>query len=177
MTDIFYNYSLGHKCHNRISWILKLSIQIQLDRDRNYNSRMIKDCKYIDDVIQILKSNSTISNLDISHFFDFYFEVIIEDKHFILSYKYRVLEIEEFKRERFEPYIKYDIDDIRKNTIKPIEYRLFLECNSVKEQIELIKHYLSKPRRRFSKWGIKPKVLYLYHTYGEEPEKFVINYD
>jgi len=140
-------------------------------------SRLIKKCRDIEEVVLILQENSTVSNLNISRFSHFYFEIDIDNKHFTLSTKFKILTDEALKRERFEPHIKYDIKDIREGTIEPIECRLLVECNSAEEQIELIQNYLKRPHRRFAKWSTKPKMLYLYHTYGEDPEKYVIKYD
>ena len=177
MTAISYNYKVSHRCSSHLNWSGMLLLSVHLKRDMEFISNLVKKCGHIEEVIRILKIESRISNLDISHFSHFYLEVNIENKHITLTSEFKILTEEALKRERFEPYIKYDIDDIRSGTIEPIECRLLMECNNAEEQSALIQHYLKRAHRRFAKWGTKPKFLYLYHTYGEDPEKFVINYD
>ncbi len=177
MADILYNYSFGHRCFCRFSWSGTLWASAHLKNDYKTISSIIKKCRDIEEVIQMLKTNSTISNQVISLLAHFYYEVDIDDKHFTLNPEFKVFTDVELKRERFEPYIKYDIDDIREGTIKPIECRLLMECKSPEEQIELIEHYLRRPYRRFSKWSTKPNKLFLYHTYGESPKEFRICFD
>ncbi len=177
MTTVSYNYKVSHRCFSYFNWSGMLLLSAQLKRDMESISNLIKKCRDIEEVIQILKRNSKVSNLHISRLSYFYFEVDINNNHFTLSPEFKILTEEALKKGRFEPYIKYDIDDIREGTIEPIECRLFMECNSVEKQIELIQDYLKRPHRRFAKWSTKPKILYLHHTYGDDPEKFVINYD
>jgi hypothetical protein len=73
------------------------------------------------------------------------------------------------------PYIKYDIEDIRKDTLKPIEERLY-NVKFKEEQIKVIDKYIEKPYRRFKKWKTKPNKLFLYYAYDKEPVKFFIKY-
>ena len=177
MTTISYNYKVSPRCFRYLNWSGMLLLSTYLKRDMESISNLIKKCGYIEEIIQILKINCKVSKLDISRFYYFYYEVDIDNNHITLSPEFKILTDEALNKERFEPYIKYDIDDIRSGTIEPIECRLLMECNNAEEQSALIQHYLKRAHRRFAKWGTKPKLLYLYHTYGEEPEKFVINYD
>ena len=177
MAVIFYNYSFGHRCFCHFTWSGILGKSMHLKNDHKMISDLIQECQNIDKVIQILQANSTISKQLTSQFAHFYFEVTIDDKHFTLDSELRILTQEELKREQFEPRINYDIDDIREGTIKPLECRLLLECNSLEAQIKLIEDYLRRPRKRFKKWLTKPNALFLHHTYGENPKEFGICYD
>ncbi len=94
----------------------------------------------------------------------------------ILSSDLRILEGDDLSREKFEPFVKYDIDDIREGTIKPLECRLYQYRNYPEQQIKIIEEYLKKPYRRFRKWDTKPGKLSLYYTFGIEPKEFVIDY-
>ncbi len=183
MAHIYYNYDFHHKCSNSMGWMGKWSHSIAIKSDEEHISSLIKRSKSIDELIDIIRINSKILEKDFSRFAYFYFEVCINGQDTILSHNLKILtaedierEQEDIEREKFEPYIKYDIDDVREGTIKPIEC-LLIECNSTKEQIELIEHYLGRPHRRFSKWSTKPNKLFLYHTYGESPKEFRISFD
>lgn len=177
MVCILYNYSFYRRCSNTRSWFEKWSHSIAIERDMAYISSLIKRCDNIEEVIDIIKANSKILDRDFSRFTCFYFEVNISGQRIILSHDLKILTAEDIERKKFEPYIKYDIDDIREGTIEPIECRLLMECNSPEEQIELTEHYLRRPYRRFSKWSTKPSKLFLYHTYGESPKEFRICFD
>lgn len=177
MANILYNYSFYHRCFNRTSWMEKWFHSIAIKSDKELISSLIKRSKSIEEVIDIIKANSKILEKDFSRFTYFYFEVDINGQDIILSHRLKILRAEDLERQKFEPYIKYDIDDIREGTIKPIECRLLMECNSAEEQIELIEHYLRRPYRRFSKWSTKPNRLFLYHTYDASPKEFRIIFD
>ncbi len=139
-------------------------------------SNLIKKCNSGEEARDVIKANSKILDLNFSRLPHFYFKVIINNKHIVLSHKLKILTDEDLEREKFEPYIKYDINDIRDGTLESIECRL-LECKNVQEQVELIERYLRRPYRRFSKWTTKPNKLFLYHTYGESPKEFRISFD
>ncbi len=177
MVCILYNYDFVRRSFNRTSWIAKWSHSIDIKSDMEFISSLIRRSESIEEVIDIIKANSKILEKDFSRFAYFYFEVCINGQETILSHNLKILTAEDIEREQFEPYIKYDIDDVREGTIEPIESRLLMECNSPEEQIELIEHYLKRPHRRFSKWIIKPGKLFLYHTYGEDPKVFEISFD
>jgi len=177
MAHIYYNYDFHHKCFNSMSWMGKWSHSIAIKSDEEHISSLIKRSKSIDELIDIIRINSKILEKDFSRFAYFYFEICIAGQEIILSHNLNILTAEDIEREKFEPYIKYDIDDVREGTIKPIECRLLMECNSAEDQIKLIEHYLRRPYRRFSKWSTKPNKLFLYHTYGESPKEFRISYD
>ena len=176
MAGIFYNYKFLHKCFRYGSVVTMQGTSLQITADQASISDVIKRCVSIEEVITIMQKNSKILNLDFNRFPQFYIEITLDDGRFILSPELKVLTDKAFKQMLFEPFIKYDIENIREGTIQSIECRL-LKCNSVQEQIELIALYLKRPRKRFKKWETKPRVLYLYHSYGESPEKFEINYN
>ncbi len=176
MAEIYYNYKYAHRCFRYGDYSAILSLSIMMKNDMEFIASLIKKCNSIEEIKVIIKANSKILNLNYSRLPHFYFEIIIDHRLIILSPKLKILEGEDSEREKFEPYIKYDIDDIREGTLESIECRL-LECKSAQEQVEIIEHYLRRPYRRFSKWITKPNKLFLYHTYGEDPKVFEISFD
>jgi len=178
MTTINYNYKFSHRCFRYGGYSGLLILKTRMDKDMEKISGLIKACDDIEEIIGIVRMNSEILNLiNIRKPPYFHFEITIDDRKVILSHKLKILEGEDLERERFEPYVKYDIDDIREGTIKPLECWLYQYRNDPEEQIAIIEKYISKPYRRFSKWTTKPGKLFLYHTYGEDPKEFKIDYD
>lgn len=176
MADILYDYRFGHRCFRYGSINEMWSTSLRIERDEESISDLIKKCNSVEEIIDIIEANSKILNFNFSRFPHFYFKVTIDNKHIVLSHILKILTDEDLEREEFEPYIKYDIDDIREGTLVSIECHL-LECKDAQEQVELIDQYLRRPYRRFSKWATKPNKLFLYHTYGAIPKEFRISFD
>ncbi len=179
MTTIHYDFKLMHKCGNSGTVTDMRGTWIRLKRDHNSITPFVEQCYNIDEVIQTIKAKSTLfdtnGHLALNYkYFRIY--VSIDDHTYRLSSELKIISDEEEKRLIFEPRIEYDLDakDIRGCTIQPLECRLL--GLSTEKQIKIIEEYLKKPSHRFKKWKIKPKKLFLYHSFKEDPKEFIINY-
>lgn len=133
--------------------------------------KLLKNSKNIDDIVNILKTqykDNIEANLCIY--------TKLDNNEYILNHKFQVITKSEIKKFEFVPYIEYDVENIRIDTVEPLEQKLHF-CKSKDEQIETIKKYIEKPNRRFKKWETKPIKIFLYHSYNEEPIEFKIKYD
>lgn len=179
MTTIHYDFKLMHKCGNSGTVTDMRGRSIRLKKDRDNVAPSVEQCRNIDDVIETIKTKSTL--FDAKEYFVLkcaYFRIYvsIEDQAYRLSSELKIISDEEEKRLIFEPRIEYDLDakDIRGGTIQPLECRLL--GASAEKQIKIIEEYLKNPSQRFKKWGTKPHKLYLYHSFGKEAEEFEIVY-
>ena len=178
MTKISYDYRCVSKFRGMRMTIMEAwSHSIAFKRDSEKINNLVKESENIEEVIDIIKNNSTILNGRFKKFRYFFFVVDIDSNRYTLTSDLKIVSELEAQKKRFELYIEYDVNEISKEAKKYIEYRLAMECKSVEEQIALLKHYLRRPLRRFKKWKKRPHAVYLYHTYGEEPVKFVMDYD
>lgn len=101
--------------------------------------------------------------------------ISIDENSYIVNYEFKLLTIDDIDRLKFTSFIKYDIENIRRTTIEPIERKLY-DCVNIDEQIKIIRKYIEKPNRRFKKWEIKPNKIFLYYSYNKEPIEFEIMY-
>jgi len=132
---------------------------------------LLQDSKTIDDVLNsfnIYDKDNIENNLLIY--------ITIDHNEYILSHDFKLVSKNEINRLEFVPFIKYDIENIRVDTINPLEEKLYY-CKNKDEQIKLINKYIERPYRRFKKWERKPNKIFLYHSFNEEPIEFKIKYD
>jgi len=133
---------------------------------------LAKDCKNIDEVREVLKNNNK-NPIEPTKQNSYFVYISIRDKEFILSYDFSLLNKESVNQIIFRPYIEFDIDEIRLASVKLLECELF-NSKDVEQQIEVIEKYIKKPDRRFKKWDVKPKKIFLYHSYNEDSIGFPI---
>jgi len=173
MTTIEYKNIFGFRDNCSKMTVNSMMTRSVMRKEINRKLTLLtKNCKSINEVIEVLKTYDAKPFKPTKQ--DYYFILVsINDEEYILSYNYCIDTPNAVKKAKFAPYIKYDIDDVRIDTVEPLECKLF-NCKNTQEQIGIINDYIKKPFRRFKKWETKPNKIFLYHSYNEKPKEFEI---
>ncbi len=86
---------------------------------------LAKECKNIDEVIEVLKNNNK-EPMQPTKQDNYFFYISIKNKKFILSYNFSLLNEETIQKIIFTPYIKFDIDEIHLDAVKALKCELFI---------------------------------------------------